>query len=152
MASGWREGIQWEDPSSMASRDDYIVHDGRRYVKPYFFQFVAHVKQRWHGRHIAELFASEFRQRPLQYYEEAVRVGRIQVDGRNVAPDYAVRQSQTMTHYVHRHAIVPLPLILPLATLLLRSLPHRLSPFNSSPSPAINVSCCCQVRTCQATP
>ncbi|CAI7870687.1 unnamed protein product [Closterium sp. NIES-53] len=103
MASGWREGIQWEDPSSMASRDDYIVHDGRRYVKPYFFQFVAHVKQRWHGRRIAELFASEFRQRPLQYYEEAVRVGRIQVDGRNVAPDYVVRQSQTMTHYVHRH-------------------------------------------------
>ncbi|GJP41697.1 hypothetical protein CLOM_g1346 [Closterium sp. NIES-68] len=103
MASGLREGIQWEDPSSMATRDDYIVQGGRRYVKPYFFQFVAHVKQRWHGRGIAELFASEFRQRPLQYYEEAVRVGRIQVDGRNVTPDCTVKQSQTMTHYVHRH-------------------------------------------------
>ncbi|CAI5474051.1 unnamed protein product [Closterium sp. Yama58-4] len=122
MASGWREGIQWEDPSSMATRDDYIVHDGRRYVKPYFFQFVAHVSPAPRPSPLPPRATTLHRTAlPLphpstcmciiasacyavcRHAEEAVREGRIQVDGRNVAPDYAVRQSQTMTHYVHRH-------------------------------------------------
>ena len=38
----------------------------------------------------------------LPWQEDAIRAGRIQVDGKNVSPEYRVRASQTMTHYVHR--------------------------------------------------
>jgi hypothetical protein len=41
---------------------------GRRLVRPYFFEFVSHVKSRWAGQNIVELFSNEFRQRDRQYY------------------------------------------------------------------------------------
>ena len=34
--------------------------------------------------------------------EEAVKLGRIRVEGKMVAPSYVVRDSETMSHFVHR--------------------------------------------------
>lgn len=44
---------------------------GRRLVRPYFFEFVSHVKSRWAGQNIVDLFSNEFRQRDRQYYVSA---------------------------------------------------------------------------------
>ncbi|KAG0570465.1 hypothetical protein KC19_6G164400 [Ceratodon purpureus] len=95
--------ITWETPSTPAHPDDYVIVNGTRMVRPYFFEFLAHVKRRWAGKTVVDLFAQEFRQRPREYYEEAVKLGRIRVEGKIVAPSYVVRDSETMSHFVHRH-------------------------------------------------
>jgi tRNA pseudouridine synthase 9 len=61
------------------------------------------VKKRWDGKTIVDLFADEFRQRPHEYYVQAVECGRIRVDGKIVSPSYIVHDSQKLSHFVHRH-------------------------------------------------
>lgn len=95
--------IVWETPDTPITTHDFILDNGRRFVRPYFFEFIAHVKERWNGKKIARLFAEEFRQRPLQYYIQAVDAGRILVNGKMVTNEYVVRSSQTLSHFVHRH-------------------------------------------------
>ncbi|KAH7421348.1 hypothetical protein KP509_13G052100 [Ceratopteris richardii] len=95
--------IVWETPSTPITPEDFIHHDGVRFVRPYFFEFIAHVKERWDKKTVTNLFAEEFRQRPLDYYCEAVNAGRILVNGKRVRSDYVVRASQTLSHFVHRH-------------------------------------------------
>lgn len=95
--------VVWESPNTPITPRDFILYDGKRFVRPYFFEFVAHVKERWNKKTVAHLFAEEFRQRPLQYYHQAVDAGRILVNGKTVKNDYVVRTSQTLSHFVHRH-------------------------------------------------
>ncbi|KAH9293099.1 hypothetical protein KI387_000796, partial [Taxus chinensis] len=75
----------------------------KRMVLPYYFEFIAHVKKRWAGKNVVDLFSHEFRQRPYEYYVEAVKSGRICVDGKLVSAQYVVKTSQTLSHFVHRH-------------------------------------------------
>eukprot|EP00249_Psilotum_nudum_P036752 c861_g1_i1 orf=385-1806(+) len=98
-----QQNITWETPDTPATINDYILVDGKRLVRPYFFEFIAHVKERWDKKKLVDLFAEEFRQRPLQYYIEAVKSGRILVDGKAVSTNYVVQASQTLSHFVHRH-------------------------------------------------
>ena len=46
----------------------YYLKDGLRRVYPYHFTYNTWCKQRWRGREILEIFADEFRDRPLEYY------------------------------------------------------------------------------------
>jgi tRNA pseudouridine synthase 9 len=46
----------------------YYLEDGLRRVKPYFFTYNTHAKTRWRNREIIDIFASEFRDRDLEYY------------------------------------------------------------------------------------
>ncbi|XP_057857535.1 RNA pseudouridine synthase 7 isoform X2 [Cryptomeria japonica] len=98
-----RNKIVWETPENPPKRDDYIFHHGKRMVRPYYFEFIAHVKKRWAGKKVVDLFSHEFRQRPYEYYVEAVKSGRICVDGKLVSDEYVVKASQTLSHFVHRH-------------------------------------------------
>ncbi|ONK77872.1 uncharacterized protein A4U43_C02F11690 [Asparagus officinalis] len=60
-------------------------------------------KNRWAGKTIVDLFAEEFKGRPYDYYVDAVKSGRIQVDGQTVHPSYVVQSSQKISHFLHRH-------------------------------------------------
>ncbi|KAJ7534025.1 hypothetical protein O6H91_13G076400 [Diphasiastrum complanatum] len=93
----------WENPDTPPTPSDYIFINGKRLVRPYFFEFIAHVKKRWAGKTVVDLFAHEFRQRPFEYYVKAVDCGRICVDGQKVDKDYVVHSSQCLSHFVHRH-------------------------------------------------
>ncbi|XP_058226454.1 RNA pseudouridine synthase 7 [Rhododendron vialii] len=95
--------IVWQTPANPPERHDYIFRNGVRYVRPYHFEFICHVKNRWTGKNIVDLFAKEFRGRPYDYYVSAVKSGRIQVDGETVPISYIVRTSQKISHFVHRH-------------------------------------------------
>ncbi|CAN1318137.1 RNA pseudouridine synthase 7 [Linum perenne] len=95
--------IVWQTPANPPEMQDYIFRNGRRHVKPYYFEFVCHVKNRWNGKTIVDLFAKEFKGRPYDYYETAVKSGRIQVDGETVPVSYVVKTSQKISHFVHRH-------------------------------------------------
>ncbi|RWR86990.1 RNA pseudouridine synthase 7 isoform X1 [Cinnamomum micranthum f. kanehirae] len=95
--------IVWQTPANPPEPNDFIFRNGRRYVRPYHFEFIAHVKSRWAGKTIVDLFAEEFKGRPYEYYVSAVESGRIQVDGQMVPISYIVQPSQKISHFVHRH-------------------------------------------------
>ncbi|MCO5579066.1 hypothetical protein L7F22_032918 [Adiantum nelumboides] len=98
--------VNVNDDSELLEMDGFSLScygQGVRFVRPYFFEFIANVKERWDRKTVTNLFAEEFRQRPLEYYNEAVDMGRILVNGKKVTRDYVVRSSQTLSHFVHRH-------------------------------------------------
>ncbi|KAL3502954.1 hypothetical protein ACH5RR_037403 [Cinchona calisaya] len=95
--------IVWQTPANPPELHDYIFRDGIRYVKPYYFEFISHVKNRWAKKTIVDLFTEEFKGRPRDYYVSAVKEGRIQVDGQVVPISYVVQPSQKISHFLHRH-------------------------------------------------
>jgi len=46
----------------------YYLDDGLRKVAPYHFTYNTFCKQRWRGRELLDIFSSEFRDRPVEYY------------------------------------------------------------------------------------
>lgn len=46
----------------------YFFQDGLRRVEPYHFTYNTNVKERWRGRELLDIFVSEFRDRPEEYY------------------------------------------------------------------------------------
>lgn len=95
--------IVWQTPANPPEPHDYLFRRGKRFVRPYYFEFISHVKNRWAGKTIVDLFAEEFKGRPRDYYVKAVDAGRIQVDGELVHASYVVKSSQKISHFLHRH-------------------------------------------------
>lgn len=46
----------------------YYLEGGLRRVKPYHYTYNTYCKERWRGRELLEIFTSEFRDRPPEYY------------------------------------------------------------------------------------
>lgn len=46
----------------------YFRENGLRRVAPYHYTYNTYCKQRWRGRELLDIFASEFRDRPEEYY------------------------------------------------------------------------------------
>jgi len=46
----------------------YFLHDGLRRVAPYHYTYNTYCKERWRGREILDVFATEFRDRSPAYY------------------------------------------------------------------------------------
>lgn len=46
----------------------YYLEHGLRRVAPYHFTYNTYCKERWRSREILDIFASEFRDRPTEYY------------------------------------------------------------------------------------
>jgi len=99
-------GIVWQTPANPPEPQDYVIRNGRRYVRPYYFEFISHVKNRWAGKTIVDLFTDEFKGRSREYYVRAVKCGRLQVDGQMVHKDYIVKSSQKISHFLHRSVIL----------------------------------------------
>lgn len=46
----------------------YYFEGGLRRVKPYYYTYNTYCKERWRGRELQDIFTSEFRDRPAEYY------------------------------------------------------------------------------------
>lgn len=46
----------------------YYLEDGLRKVVPYHYTYNTYCKERWRGRPLLDIFSSEFRDRPKEYY------------------------------------------------------------------------------------
>lgn len=46
----------------------YYLEEGLRRVAPYHYTYNTFCKERWRGRGLLEIFADEFRDRPVEYY------------------------------------------------------------------------------------
>ncbi|KAL6477981.1 hypothetical protein MHYP_G00138160 [Metynnis hypsauchen] len=82
----------------------YYFEGGLRKVYPYYFDFKTYCKGRWIGKTLLEVFSSEFRAEPLDYYAKAVKDGRIRlneipVDDLNIT----LKNNDFMRNTVHRH-------------------------------------------------
>ncbi|KAF9897420.1 hypothetical protein BX616_005636, partial [Lobosporangium transversale] len=74
-----------------------------RKIKPYFFKYQTFAKGRWLGRPLIEVFNTEFRDRDNDFYERAIKDGRIKINGEPVTKDYIIRNSDIVAHDIHRH-------------------------------------------------
>ena len=51
-----------------SSPDPYYFEGGLRRVRPYHYTYNTNCKGRWRGRKLVDIFVSEFRDRPAEYY------------------------------------------------------------------------------------
>ena len=81
----------------------YYFEDGLRRVAPYFYTYNTWCKERWRGRQLIDIFESEFRDRPLEYYRGAMETGQVAVNGKTVGPHYIMQNGDRISHTTHRH-------------------------------------------------
>ena len=82
----------------------YYLEDGLRKVTPYHYTYNTYCKERWRNRELLDIFASEFRDRPAEYYEKAILEGRVVLNGKPVESTAAVvRNGDVISHTLHRH-------------------------------------------------
>lgn len=74
------------------------VDSGLRYVDPYEYTFSTFAKGRWVGRSLVEVFQKEFVAHPKQYYEDAIKEGRITVNHKTVNIDYTLQHNDAIAH------------------------------------------------------
>ncbi|KAK6951439.1 hypothetical protein Daesc_007974 [Daldinia eschscholtzii] len=90
-------------PCDDARPQPYHFENGLRRVAPYHFTYKTWCKQRWRGRKLIDIFESEFRDRPLEYYRNAMETGQICVDGKKTSPDHILKNGELVSHTIHRH-------------------------------------------------
>ncbi|KAI2605917.1 pseudouridine synthase [Hypoxylon fragiforme] len=81
----------------------YYFEGGLRRVAPYHFTYKTWCKMRWRGRKLLDVFESEFRDRPIAYYKNAMETGQIRVDGKPTTPDHILQNGELVSHTIHRH-------------------------------------------------
>lgn len=82
----------------------YYLEDGLRKVYPYHYTYNTYCKERWRGKELLDIFATEFRDRPQAYYQDAIERGSVVVNGSRV-PDVKaiVKNGDIISHTLHRH-------------------------------------------------
>ncbi|KAI1416115.1 pseudouridine synthase [Hypoxylon sp. FL1857] len=101
-----KKKIPCVDPTTSPSTTwppPYYFENGLRRVAPYHFTYKTWVKQRWRGRRLLDVFESEFRDRPLAYYKNAMETGQICVNGKPTSPDHILKNGELVSHTIHRH-------------------------------------------------
>ncbi|KAI1000436.1 Uncharacterized protein K3495_g7760 [Podosphaera aphanis] len=82
----------------------YYLENGLRRVAPYHFTYNTYCKERWRGRELLDIFASEFRDRPAEYYKNAIERGAVVVNGKPVeSTAHIVKNGDIISHTLHRH-------------------------------------------------
>ncbi|KAK3679964.1 DRAP deaminase [Recurvomyces mirabilis] len=81
----------------------YYLEDNLRRVAPYHFTYNTNVKERWRGRELLDIFREEFRDRPEEYYKDAIDTGKIQVNGQSSTRIAHVKNGDVISHTLHRH-------------------------------------------------
>ncbi|OLY79663.1 RNA pseudouridylate synthase domain-containing protein 2 [Smittium mucronatum] len=81
----------------------YYFENGFRKVKPYWYEYKAHAKGRWMGQSIHHVFSNEFNHKEINYYKNSILKGLIKVNGKEIDPEYRIKNGDLITHYMHRH-------------------------------------------------
>ncbi|KAI9759203.1 MAG: hypothetical protein M4579_002490 [Chaenotheca gracillima] len=81
----------------------YYLEDGLRRVLPYYYTYNTNCKERWRGREILDIFGSEFRDRPVEYYKDAIQNGKVIVNGNAVPTTQIIKNGDVISHTLHRH-------------------------------------------------
>ncbi|KAF9116995.1 RNA pseudouridylate synthase domain containing protein 2 [Mortierella sp. AM989] len=92
-------------PAVEYPRPEYYFEDGLRKVKPYNQTYLAHVKQRWVGRTVPKVFASEMPRRCTEsMIIDAMKRGDVLVNDKAVSPEYILKGGESLQSInCHRH-------------------------------------------------
>ncbi len=82
-----------------AGTGDFILRD----IPPYPYVHKSYAKGRQVNRRLLDVLTSEFKTYPRMYYKEALRDGRVTINGFPVDPEYVIKGQDVMCHLVHRH-------------------------------------------------
>ena len=75
-----------------------------RVVVPYVHEFTTFTKKRWIGRGILDVYKDEFSAHSAEYYEEAIRQGFINVNGKRCKEiNQRLLNGDKIVHRSHRH-------------------------------------------------
>jgi tRNA pseudouridine32 synthase len=72
-------------------------------VEPYYYTYNTWCKERWRGRRLIDIFDSEFRDRPLEYYRTAIENGSVTINAKVAGPEYVMKNGDRLSHTLHRH-------------------------------------------------
>ncbi|KAI1950928.1 DRAP deaminase [Ophidiomyces ophidiicola] len=104
---GQKEAIQPSQTAAIAPCDPwpkpYYLEKGFRRVAPYHYTYNTYCKERWRGRALFDIFATEFRDRPKEYYKEAIESGNVTINGEAASLDTKVKNGDIISHTLHRH-------------------------------------------------
>jgi tRNA pseudouridine synthase 9 len=89
--------------SAASDAGNYQIHEGLRRVAPYFFVYNTFCKERWRERKLLDIFESEFREKTIEYYTNAIKQGTVLVNEKKVPIDYIVKNGDLISHLTHRH-------------------------------------------------
>lgn len=67
-----------------------------RYCAPYWWPYRTFVKKRWIGRQLLEVIATEFRDRSVEYYRQALESGVTRINGVEAYPEYILRDGDRL--------------------------------------------------------
>nr|XP_033806621.1 RNA pseudouridylate synthase domain-containing protein 2 [Geotrypetes seraphini] len=80
------------------------LEGGLRKVRPYYFDFETYCKGRWVGKSLLQVFSSEFRAEPIEYYHAASRAGRLRLNEEPVQDlNIVLKNNDFLRNTVHRH-------------------------------------------------
>ncbi|XP_075817915.1 pseudouridylate synthase RPUSD2 [Microtus pennsylvanicus] len=97
-----RTGVSFGDEHF--AETTYYFEGGLRKVRPYYFDFQTYCKGRWVGRSLLHVFSTEFRSQPLEYYEAAIRAGRLHLNEEPVQDlSIVLKDNDFLRNTVHRH-------------------------------------------------
>lgn len=85
-------------PPRVAKEATYRLENGLRHVEPYDFDFTTHVKQRWLGHQLLEVFCREFVAYSEEYYRAAIDSGLVTVDGQRVSSTHVLCPNEKIVH------------------------------------------------------
>ena len=88
------------------SPQDYFVEGGRRYVRPFDFEYRVNLKAKWVGRTLLDIFDAEFPFQPANFHERAIERCRLVArsnDGQLLPPANRLKLGDTITHVSHTH-------------------------------------------------
>lgn len=81
----------------------YSFENGLRYVKPYYFEYSTFAKERWYGKPLLDVFKQDFKDKPAEYYNSAIKNGLITINDSSAHPDQKVCPNDVISHLIHRH-------------------------------------------------
>ncbi|XP_067847065.1 RNA pseudouridylate synthase domain-containing protein 2 [Heptranchias perlo] len=81
----------------------YYFEHGLRKVIPYYYDFQTYCKGRWVGKTLRDVFTSEFRVEPIEYYAQAAKAGRIRLNEKPADLNTVLKNNDFMRNTVHRH-------------------------------------------------
>ena len=81
----------------------YEYRNGLRYVPPYTYTYNTYCKDRWIGRGLLEVFSTEFRDREVSYYQNAILKGTVRVNNEIADSECLLKNGDIINHNIHRH-------------------------------------------------
>ena len=92
--------------SKSAQHANYRFEGDFRFVEPYIHQFDSYAKGRWLGRDLRSIVTQEFGAFSDKYWDEAIQLGFVRINGEAVSGSYIIKDSDFITHLTHRYGFI----------------------------------------------